>query len=157
MNRCLHTGGSACVRQTACLGHVQSSPLWYGVDLALRPQERGQLVASVEGSFQMLVLEGPLDFCRSNTLISHSRKQAQLGEVTSLFVTELGLQPSSPNIQKGVQDTALSPLELRKKSPSLISTLTTSWSTFPACQHLSKHVLSISHAQTLCWAPGSQK
>lgn len=54
-------------------------------------------------------LEEPLDVSWSSALIPRKRKQAQLGEVTSLLVTDLGLELSAPNTQTGVLDAVLSP------------------------------------------------
>lgn len=45
----------------------------------------------------LLELHEPPDISWFNALNSHTRGHAQLGEVTSLSVTELGLEPSSPN------------------------------------------------------------
>ena len=44
----------------------------------------------------LLELDKPSDTSWFNALISHKRGHAQLGEVTSLFVTELGLEPGLP-------------------------------------------------------------
>ena len=44
----------------------------------------------------MLELDKPSDISWFNALISHKRGHAQLGDVTSLFVTELGLDPGLP-------------------------------------------------------------
>lgn len=70
-----------------------------------------------------------------SALIPHKRKQAGLEEVTSLFVTELGLQPSAPNTSTGVLDIVQSPLIAQKTWSNFIPAPSTSESTFPACQH----------------------
>ena len=44
----------------------------------------------------LLELDKPSDITWFNALISHKRGHAQLGDMTSLFVTELGLEPGLP-------------------------------------------------------------